>query len=132
MTSKTVAAFAASTAALSYPAWAGSDNPGIEYSGESGLVGLVVLVLIYGAWRLFVGGELWSLISTVTRFLASIYVPLLVFVGAMLTLTAVLRSTGMDKETAGVIALVASVVCAVVGMNLWAGKRSPGEGKPGE
>lgn len=93
-----------------WPAMAGIDKPwqelGSSSDGGSVLTGLVLLGLGYAAWRLFVNGDLAQLLGAVGRFLLAVYLPVALFLGVMLVASLGLQLAGMDKEAAGLLALL--------------------------
>ncbi len=125
MVNKIAAAFLAAT---SWPALAGSDNPMADggSGGDSGLVGLAVMVLAYGVWRLFVNGDLWALVAGLARFVAFIYMPVLGVLGSLWLSFMGLRAFGIEKGTAGLLALALTVIGTWLCLNASAKKGDPG------
>lgn len=108
---------------MSSPAWPGVDKPWQDLDASSGgdsvFTGLVLLALGYAAWRLFVSGNLGSLISSIVRFLLAIYLPVALFLVVMVVASQLLQSGGMEKDTAGFLALLIAGAVAWGGMRLW-------------
>jgi hypothetical protein len=121
---------------VSWPAAAGMDKPwqelGDSSGGESVFTGLVLLALGYGAWRLFVSGELAQLLGAVGRFLLAVYLPVALFLGVMLVASLGLQSAGVEKDTAGLLALLAAGGTAWAAVHFGLGKKEAGGRSTGE
>ncbi|GAB4038591.1 MAG: hypothetical protein Fur0014_07440 [Rubrivivax sp.] len=96
----------------SWPAMAGIDKPwqelGSDSDGGSVLTGLILLALGYAAWRLFVSGDLGALIGSVVRFLLAVYLPVGLFLAVAVLASLGLQAAGLEKGTAGLLALLAA------------------------
>lgn len=115
---------------MPWPAQAAIDKPWQELDGSSGggsaITGLVLLALGYGAWRLLVSGELAQLVGAVGRFLLAVYLPVALFLGVMLMVSLGLQSAGMEKEGAGLLALLAAGGAAWAAVHFGLGKTGRG------
>jgi hypothetical protein len=113
---------------MSWPAIAGIDKPWQELDsssgGDSALVGLVLLALAYGVWRLFISGDLGPTIASVVRFLLAVYVPVGLFLGVAVLASLGLQAAGLEKGTAGVLALLAAGGVAWAGVSIGLGRRA--------
>ncbi|MEZ5622747.1 MAG: hypothetical protein R3E78_16150 [Burkholderiaceae bacterium] len=89
-------------------AFAGADKPWADMDSSGGdiLGGLVLILIVYGLWRLVASGDLGPLLAAVTRFLLAVYLPVGLFLALALLIAWGLRSIGAEKEVAGVLGLL--------------------------
>lgn len=92
----------------------------------------MLLALGYGAWRLFVSGDLAQLLGAVGRFLLAVYLPVALFLGVMLVASLGLQAVGVDKEPAGLLALLAAGGAAWAAVHFGLGKAGADNQRGGE
>jgi hypothetical protein len=86
------------------------------HSGEGGgdaLGGLVLILLGWGVLKLLASGELIPLARGAAKFLLMIYVPVALWLGALLGVSMLLQSSGLTKEQAGGWAFVVATALTI-------------------